>query len=349
MKKILVVRNDKIGDFMLAWPSFAMLKASLPDCHITALVPNYTVALAELCPWIDSVLVDPTEKSDKAKQSELVRQIRAEQFDASINLFSTTYNAKLVWKGNVPYRLAPATKLAQIFYNKRIKQKRSQSAKPEFEYNLDLIRAFLTDNKVKVVEPSAPYLSFSDQQLVEQKTKLAQQLSLHSDKPWIYVHAGSGGSANNLSLQQYTQLVCGLEGDFEVVLTAGPGEEQKAAELQKLMAENGRSAVLYDNNDGLVDFSCSIACADMFIAGSTGPLHIAAAIDVPTVGFFPSKRSATPLRWKPINSEGNHIAFCPPKADDKASQEDMARIDILKVIDELQPWIGPFLGKSVKC
>lgn len=343
MKKILVVRNDKIGDFMLAWPSFAMLKASLPDCHITALVPNYTVALAELCPWIDSVLVDPTEKSDKAKQIELIKQIRAEQFDASINLFSTTYNAKLVWKGNVPYRLAPATKLAQIFYNKRIKQKRSQSAKPEFEYNLDLIRAFLTDNKVKVVEPSAPYLSFSDQQLVEQKAKLAQQLSLNSDKPWIYVHAGSGGSANNLSLQQYTQLVCGLEGDFEVVLTAGPGEEQKAAELQKLMAENGRSAVLYDNNDGLVDFSCSIACADMFIAGSTGPLHIAAAIDVPTVGFFPSKRSATPLRWKPINSEGNHIAFCPPKADDKASQEDMARIDIEQVLVELKPWVKRLL------
>ncbi|MGY5538987.1 glycosyltransferase family 9 protein [Vibrio brasiliensis] len=343
MKKILVVRNDKIGDFMLAWPSFAMLKASLPDCHITALVPNYTVALAELCPWIDSVLVDPTEKSDKAKQIELIKQIRAEQFDASINLFSTTYNAKLVWKGNVPYRLAPATKLAQIFYNKRIKQKRSQSAKPEFEYNLDLIRAFLTDNKVKVVEPSAPYLSFSDQQLVEQKAKLAQQLSLNSEKPWIYVHAGSGGSANNLSLQQYTQLVCGLEGDFEVVLTAGPGEEQKAAELLKLMAENGRSAVLYDNNDGLVDFSCSIACADMFIAGSTGPLHIAAAIDVPTVGFFPSKRSATPLRWKPINSEGNHIAFCPPKADDKASQEDMARIDIEQVLVELKPWVKRLL------
>ncbi|MGY5613751.1 glycosyltransferase family 9 protein [Vibrio brasiliensis] len=343
MKKILVVRNDKIGDFMLAWPSFAMLKASLPDCHITALAPNYTVALAELCPWIDSVLVDPTEKSDKAKQIELIKQIRAEQFDASINLFSTTYNAKLVWKGKIPYRLAPATKLAQIFYNKRIKQKRSQSAKPEFEYNLDLIRAFLTDNKVKVVEPSAPYLSFSEQQLVEQKAKLAQQLSLNSDKPWIYVHAGSGGSANNLSLQQYTQLVCGLEGDFEVVLTAGPEEEQKAAELQKLMAENGRSAVLYDNNDGLVDFSCSIACADMFIAGSTGPLHIAAAIDVPTVGFFPSKRSATPLRWKPINSEGNHIAFCPPKADDKASQEDMARIDIAQVLVELKPWVKKLL------
>ncbi len=46
MKKILVIRNDKIGDFMLAWPSFAMLKNSLPECHITALVPSYTVELS---------------------------------------------------------------------------------------------------------------------------------------------------------------------------------------------------------------------------------------------------------------------------------------------------------------
>ncbi|MGL5038258.1 MAG: glycosyltransferase family 9 protein, partial [Aeromonas sp.] len=41
MKRILVVRNDKIGDFMLAWPSFAMLKSAM-KCHVTALVPAYT-------------------------------------------------------------------------------------------------------------------------------------------------------------------------------------------------------------------------------------------------------------------------------------------------------------------
>ena len=41
MKKILVVRNDKIGDFMVCFPAFAMLKQSLPDVEITALVPSY--------------------------------------------------------------------------------------------------------------------------------------------------------------------------------------------------------------------------------------------------------------------------------------------------------------------
>ncbi|AGU58753.1 lipopolysaccharide heptosyltransferase family protein [Vibrio anguillarum] len=342
MNKLLVIRNDKIGDFMLAWPSFAMLKASLPDCHITALVPSYTIALAELCPWIDAVMVDPTENASSAKKNQCIQAIKQQHFDASINLFSTTYNALLVWKSRIPYRLAPATKFAQIFYNKRIKQKRSQSAKPEYEYNLDLVRAFLHDTGKEVVEPSAPYLQFDQAKLVEQKSKLATQLHLDTSKPWVFVHAGSGGSANNLSLEQYTQLVMGIDSKQEIILTAGPGEEVKAAQLKALIEEKGGRAALYDKNEGLVDFSRSIACADIFIAGSTGPLHIAAAIDVPTVGFFPAKRSATPLRWRPLNSQGRHIAFCPPQAKDKETQADMSRIDINAVLAELNPWAAQY-------
>ena len=37
--KILVIRNDKLGDFVQAFPAFAMLKASNPELKLTALVP----------------------------------------------------------------------------------------------------------------------------------------------------------------------------------------------------------------------------------------------------------------------------------------------------------------------
>ncbi|WP_224055283.1 glycosyltransferase family 9 protein [Vibrio penaeicida] len=338
MKKILVIRNDKIGDFMLAWPSFAMLKQSMPDVEITALVPGYTKALAELCPWIDSVIVDCGSKAPKQEKTELVRRIKSEQFDASINLFSTSYNASLVWKAKIPCRLAPATKIAQIFYNKRIKQKRSQSAKPEFEYNLDLVRSFLSGVGGKIVEPNAPYLTITADVLAAQKDKLSRQLDISQDKPWVFVHAGSGGSANNLSLEQYSAFIKNLQVDREYILTAGPGEESKAMELHALLSDLGVKSVVYSKNDGLVDFTYSIACADMFIAGSTGPLHIAATLDVPTVGFFPSKRSATPLRWRPINSEGKHIAFCPPEASSKDQQEDMSRIDVAECAEQVKKW-----------
>ena len=65
MKKILVIRNDKIGDFMLAWAAFAMLKKSLPHSRIIALVPKYTAPLAELCPYLDGIILDCDDKHNK--------------------------------------------------------------------------------------------------------------------------------------------------------------------------------------------------------------------------------------------------------------------------------------------
>ncbi|KEY91399.1 ADP-heptose-LPS heptosyltransferase II [Candidatus Photodesmus blepharus] len=348
MIKLLIIRNDKIGDFMLAWPSFAMLKKSLPNCHITTLVPRYTAELAKLCPWIDNILLESSTKSSEERK-KLIKKIKAQQFDFSINLFSTLHNARLVWQANIPYRLAPATKLAQFFYNKRIKQHRSQSVKSEFQYNLDLIRVFLNDINQKIVEPSAPYLTFAFNDLEQRKTKLAYQLNISKNKFWIFVHIGTGGSANNLSLEQYAELVLGLGDEYAVVLTAGPEEKTKAKKLQTLLIErNNQKTALYDKNDGLVDFSISIACANLFIAGSTGPLHIAAAIDIPTVGFFPNKRSSTPLRWHPICSQGKHISFCPPQSINKKKQEDMSTIQIDKVIVKLKLWIiqfNPYLSQ----
>lgn len=58
MKKLLVICNDKIGDFMLVWLSFVMLKVFLLDCYIIVLVLKYIVVLVEFCLWIDVVIID---------------------------------------------------------------------------------------------------------------------------------------------------------------------------------------------------------------------------------------------------------------------------------------------------
>lgn len=341
MKKILVIRNDKIGDFMLAWPAFAMLKEAMPHVEITALVPSYTKVLAQLCPSIDKVLIDCGKGADKQSKKALVKEIAALDFDASICFFSDSYNGFLVWKAGIKFRLAPATKICQFLYNHRIVQRRSQSLKPEFQYNLDLVEAFVEKLGIKATMPIAPFLAFSADILHQQKNKLVNQLSLSETKPWLFLHAGSGGSANNLSLEQFRDLVVGIcsEKAFDVVLTAGPGEEEKAAQLKTFLQDKGICAVIYDKNDGLDDFTRSVACADVFIAGSTGPLHIAATLDVPTIGFFPSKRSATPLRWKPINSEGRHLAFSPPKDKNEDIAADMSKISIDAILQDVMVFL----------
>ncbi|QLB42866.1 glycosyltransferase family 9 protein [Mannheimia pernigra] len=337
MKKLLVIRNDKIGDFMVCFPAFAMLKQSMPEVTITALVPNYTAPLAELCPSIDKVIIDTPNKKDKNDFNRILQAVKNEQFDAVICFVSDWYNAKLTWHSGIKYRLAPATKLFQFLYNHRLTQRRSQSAKAESEYNLDLARAFLAQHNVNIVEPKTPYLAFDGATIQAQKTKLCNQLNITTNKKWLFVHSSTGGSANNLSLEQYAELIQGILAEFKcyVVLTAGKGESEKANRLAQKV--NNSNVVVYDKNDGLIDFSCSLACADLFIAGSTGPLHISGALNIPTIGFYPSRLSAIPRRWKPINDADKHIAFCPPS--DKASQMNLTLISIPDVLKTVLPFL----------
>ena len=96
---------------------------------------------------------------------------------------------------------------------------------------------------------------------------------------------------------------------------------------------------IYDKNEGLADFSLAIACADLFIAGSTGPLHIAGALNVPTIGFYPSRLSAQPQRWRPINAEDRHLAFMPPLAKTKAEQMNLSLISISDALTTILPFI----------
>lgn len=333
--RILVVRNDKLGDFMLAWPALALLKRSLPQSHLSVLVPTYTQSLAEVCPWVDQVLSDPQD----------LDQVNRQHFDAVLTLFSTGRLGWQVFKGRIPIRFAPATKWAQVFYNHKVVQRRSRSEKPEFVYNLELAAALIEFLGHKPAQSSPPYWPMTSNETMALREQFANMLGLDAARPWFFLHCGSGGSANNLSIDQYAQLVIAMHQQLQQeqrklpqwVLTCGPGEETSVESLRQLLPD-GVECVIYRSTRGLDVFAKSIATAQLMIAGSTGPLHIAGALDVPTVGFFPAKRSATPLRWRPCNSEGRTISFS-PELQGKALT-DMSTIDVNLCAQQIVSWLS---------
>lgn len=335
--KILVVRNDKLGDFMLAWPALATLKAASPKPHITALVPNYTAALARACPWIDDIILDPGDQADAQTQRRLRHEVAGRGFDALLTLFSTPRIGWLGWRAGIRLRLAPATKWAQLFYNRRITQRRSRSQKPEYIYNIELAEALLNELGMTVPErPAPPYWPLTDDQRTSQRRAIAESLGIEADDekrmPWIYLHPGSGGSAVNLAPRAYALLAQDVDGRCRTagliprwIITSGPGEEAIADSLCRTMQDCHLEACRLPPGSGIVTFAHQLSAADLFIAGSTGPLHIAASLDRPTAGFYPSRRSATPLRWQTCNQTTHRLAFCPPEG---AHEADMKAIDL---------------------
>ena len=69
---------------------------------------------------------------------------------------------------------------------------------------------------------------------------------------------------------------------------------------------------------------------DLFISGSTGPLHVAGSLNKKTVGFYPSKKSSTCLRWRTVNEESNKLSF-----EDSGTYYKYIKVDINSVADEI--------------
>ncbi len=337
--RLLVVRNDKLGDFMLAWPALACLKASEPTPHVSVLVPGYTAPMARLCPWVDEVIVDPGDGAGREARQDVLAQIRAADVDALLTLFSTPRIGWLGWRAGIPLRLAPATKWAQLFYNHRITQRRSRSAKPEYVYNMELAEALLDALALpKPTRPAPPYWPLSAQEQGAQRHRIAEELALDPERPWVFLHAGSGGSAVNLTAEAYARLAQDVTSRLDEnsapswILTAGPGEEDNADALHRTLKGMALDAHRLPARDGLGDFALSLAAADLFIAGSTGPLHIAGCLNRATAGFYPARRSATPLRWQTCNDATRRLAFRPPA---EAGETDMHAIDLEAAAEQI--------------
>ena len=337
LTKILVVRNDKLGDFMLSLPSFALLKLALPQASVHALLPDYTREIAQACPFIDAVIHDPGIQAGWAAQRQMRKQIQAQHYDAVLTLFSSSRVGWQLWRAAIPYRLAPATKLAQVFYNHRLVQHRSQSAKPEYVYNVELAKQLLQDFNIPLpADPLPPYLQFENTEIQQLKAHFLQQHGIPTDQALVFIHPGSGGSAVNLALQQYAQLARELQSKMRttLVISAGPGEIERAQQLGSLL--QGVPHVIYHSQQGLTLFAKHIAFADVFISGSTGPLHIAGVLNRATVGFYPRRRSATALRWQTVNSDERHLAFSPPE---ESAEENMSGIDVIHSANRIYQYL----------
>lgn len=331
-KSILICRSDKLGDFVLSLPGFVLLKKALPETKIIALTQEYTKPIAELCDAIDEIVTIPKSGSSFTRIKNTIAAIKPLELDASISLFTTLTLAIGLMFSKIPFRLSPATKFDQIFYNFKLRQRRSQSLKPEFEYNLDLVKHYLKVNNFEYTDSfDRPLLQFQKDVLIKTRELFCNQFNIDKLNKLIFVHVGSGGSANNLSPKQYAELINNLSNKIRAtfVLCEGPEDTQNVENtITELKSGN---YIRYISDKGLLEFTKHIAIADFFISGSTGPLHIAGALDIPTAGFYPNRRSATSTRWKTLNSNNNLFAFSPDTKD----SEDMSAINLMDVCSKI--------------
>ncbi len=331
--ELLITRNDRLGDFMLAWPAMQTVHRSLPQAQLTVLAPACAVPLASLCEGVTTVVRDPAVPGRWGNARALARLLRPSGFDAALALFSRFDVALGLVLTGIPVRVAPATKLAQILYTHRLRQRRSQSSRPEWVYNLELAEFFLAQLGIlQPIRATAPYLSFPVAEVTAARRRLAERLGIDSARPWVFMHPGHGGSSPTLPTELFARIGRELAAEgVELILSEGPADKMPVEALSVALGATPHAR--YRSLAGLDAYARDLAAADLFLSGSTGPLHIAGALDVATVAFYPHRRSASATRWQTLNSEGRRLAFMPPSS---AAENDFAAIDMGAVVGKIK-------------
>ena len=327
LRNILVVRTDRIGDVILTLPVVEVLKWTFPHARVAMLLNSYTAGLAE---GVADVLIYNREITPKPFFAMLA-ELRRAQFDAAVVAFPRFRIALLLWLAGIPVRVGTGYRWYSFLFNRKIFEHRKTAEKHEAEYNLSLLKGL-----------GCPVSSKLDVKLViSEKERTAasevrQSMGISDTDRVVLLHPGSGGSARDWRPKNFSQLAAELKKrGFFVVVTGGNSD----AELVKSVVQNaGEGIQPFVSNLSVKEFAAFIESARLFVANSTGPLHIAAVVGTPVIGIYPPVRVMSPKRWGPLTDK--KVIFVPDpvlcsrcKGGECQGNQCMEQITVQQVLD----------------
>lgn len=323
-ERILIVRPDRLGDVVLSTPVISALKTEKPQAEIYFLIrKSWAPLFKDLSALSGVILYEPEGQHAGARGwRKLVSEIKTFQFNAAVILQSTARVTAAVWAAGIKKRIGPWSRFHSfLFINNGARQHRSQVLKHEAEYNLDLLKLV----GVNAQQPKTGVNISS-----EAKTWAKNFWEKNSSVKRIGIHPGMGGSAGNLPLQMYVELIRALSREnYEVLVSLGPMdfnvEKYLRIEIPEIFAAGGNMRVFQDFSRDISFLGALFENCDFVIAPSTGPLHLAVALGRPVISFFPEKPEVqSSKRWGPYQPSAMAKVFSP--------LENFAVTDVLKTI-----------------
>jgi lipopolysaccharide heptosyltransferase II len=316
IKKILVIRLDRIGDVILSTPALRALRQSFPEAKIDLLVQEYTKDLVVNNPDVDKVLV--------CGQDGLLSG-----YDAAIALHPGFRQNYLTFKSGAKVRVGYLGRGGTFFLTHKIKDDRAQRPRHEVESALEAVNVLgaKTDNREIEVSVTAKGEEFSG--LFFKKNDLTGKGLI------AIVHPGARQEYIRWRKEGFAQVCDRLikEKQARVILLGSQQEKGLVEEIAALMKEKP----LLATGLGLAQAVSLIKRGSLFIGNSTGTMHIAAALNLPVVAIFGSRHPLDSYTaWGPWTEKGIVVARdlqCPD-----CHPSDCRDFDCMKAVSSDDVW-----------
>ncbi len=300
--KVLVIRNDGLGDFVLTLPLVAALKHHAPHSQIDMLVHKNLASLGAALPEVHQFILDPgvllKRHTQTAKpcalareRQRLQRRIAAIGYDVVLLPYAEKASAALAFASKAKLRVGPLRRWFFWRFNRFNTTSRRHSPLAEFSLNLQYLKPL--GLPVHYVHPN-----------IKPCTPPPDTMDWARNKPFILLHPYKRAqTAIAWPVEHFIALAQAyLKQGYAVGVV---GDLYDTAILSRMFrhlpAVHLCCGLRLDALLGLMR-ACSL-----FVGNSSGPLHLAALAGTPHLGLFPQNGVAAPRRWRSLPMVGEQL------------------------------------------
>lgn len=301
--RLAIVRALHLGDLLLSVPAFRSLRRGFPAAEITLIgLPWARGFVRRFHRYLDRWREFPGYPGllevdvDLDRTAAFLNEERAYKYDLVIQMHgdgraSNPFSLALGGRRTVGY--FPSERSDGLWLGAPYPDDQH-----EIERDLGLARLLgLPADDHRLEFPILPG------DLVEAQMVLPASLDPH--RPIIGMHVGARPPARRWPTERFAIVGDALarEHNAQVVITAGPGEEEMARSVVERMRH---PALNLAGKTTLGSLAVLIRRCSLFISNDTGPAHVAVAVDTPSVTIFgPADRR----RWAPLDQRRHPIVF----------------------------------------
>ncbi len=301
IKNILLVKLCCLGDIVFFTPVIENLRFNFPNAKITLLCSSWLKNIIQYINNIDEIIFyeGPYEKSLIKKTTSTISTV--------LKLRKNNYNLAIVGHRNNFYGMF--TKLCGIKYRLGYTGTKHLTHTVDFnseEHIVDKNIALLNPLNIQITKRETVLKRLKSIEEIKSLYKIPLDKKIIGVFPFGGVNPGTEMNIKRWDLKNFYEVINSISKECFVILFEGREENEKIGK-DFLVGEN---VVLKTMENDL------LSTCDVFLAGDTGPLHIAAAMGVNTVALFgPSDADLLKPRGDNSNSENQLIwkkPYCSP-------------------------------------
>lgn len=307
--RILVIREDEIGDMCYSLHVFEMLSRQYPSAQITVLCKPFVQSLLTGSSYIHHLTTSYKELQGT--------------FDCVIDLRGSWKSLWYTFTNQPTLRLDRGT----IRYQNKQKGKHPH----EVITNRQVVEPIINES-LRFIEPKLSPTNLHRNKAVEfvQQNKLASFAILHTGAR-KQLRKWNGFAILAIHLKEAYNL--------DIVFT---GDSSEVVEVQNWQQQIPFQTYSIAGNFSLMELAALCQLAKVYIGNESGPLHIASIVGIPTVGLFGPGEPTVFYPWGQKSKVVHHVLECNPCNQISCVQSIpcIERISVLEVMNEIQKIIS---------